>query len=139
MKATVTTTVDRAPAHVWSVLADHEGMASWAPGLKATLLKEGVDDPSGVGAVRSIDLPGPAPAIVEEIVAFEPGKRLAYRARSGVPFRGYGGEVELRPVGAGTEISYTLSAEERVPVAEQLALKGVAKTMLTLLARAAQR
>jgi uncharacterized protein YndB with AHSA1/START domain len=139
MFTTVTTTVDLAPAQVWKVLADHEGMSGWAPGLRARLVTSGAGDPNGVGAVRSLELPGPAPAIVEEVVAFEPERLLAYRARSGVPFRGYGGEVELRPAGAGTEIRYTIRADERVPVVDRLAIRGVAKGLLALLVRAARR
>jgi uncharacterized protein YndB with AHSA1/START domain len=139
MRATATTTVDLSPEQVWNVLADHEGMSGWAPGLTASLLRTGAGDRNGVGAVRSLALPGPAPTIVEEVVEFEREKRLAYRAQSGVPFRGYGGEVELRPAGAGTEISCTILAEERVPVVERLAISGVAKALLTLLVRAAKR
>jgi hypothetical protein len=55
-----------------------------------------------------------------------------------VPFRGYGGRVELRPAGRGTEIRYTLSADERVPVIERLALEGAVRTMLVMLVRRAK-
>lgn len=135
MRVTATRTVPQTPEQVWAVLADHEGMSHWAPGLKATLDREGTPEPNGVGAVRRIVTPGPAPVIVEEIEAFHPGRRLGYRALSGVPFRDYAGDVELRPVGAGTEIRYTMTAEQRLPVAEKVALTAVAHTLLALLVR----
>lgn len=138
MQATVTKTVDLPLAHVWEVLADHEGMTQWAPGLNATLEREGSPERNGVGAVRRISSPGPAPAIVEEITAFEPQRRLDYRALSGVPFRGYGGSVELSAEGSGTRIRYSISADQRVPVLEKAALSGVARTLLALLVRRAR-
>jgi uncharacterized protein YndB with AHSA1/START domain len=139
MHVTSIKTVDLSPEHVWSVLSDHEGMSHWAPGLKATLTKPGAGDRNGLGAVRRIAGPGPVPPIVEEIVVFEPGRHLGYKALSGVPFRGYVGDVELRPVGAGTEIRYSVSADQRVPLVEKAAIAVVAKTLLTLLVRRAKK
>jgi uncharacterized protein YndB with AHSA1/START domain len=135
MRATVTRTVDQTPDQVWAVLSDHAGMTRWAPGLRASLQTPGADDRNGVGAVRRIEAPGPAPAIVEEIDGFEPGRRLGYRALSGVPFKGYRGDVELRPAGAGTEVRWTLSADQRVPLVERAALAGVVRGLSTLLVR----
>jgi len=127
MQVTATTTVKQSTAEVWSALANHEGMSAWAPGLQATLDK--------VGAVRRISVPGPAPAIVEEIVAFEPDAKLGYKALSGVPFKEYAGEVALRPAGSGTEIRWTLRITERVPVVEKAAAAVVARTLLSALVR----
>lgn len=137
MKAssTVTATVPQSPDHVWSVLSDHEGMTHWAPGLKASLEREGTTERNGLGAVRRIGMPGPAPAIVEEIVAFEPAKMLGYKALSGVPFKDYLGTVELSPSGTGTQIRYTVSVARRLPGVEKAATATVAKTLLTLLVR----
>lgn len=135
MQVTVSKTVPLSPITVWEIVQDHEGMTSWAPGLKATLDRPGAHERNGVGAVRRIAAPGPAPAIVEEITAFEPGRRLGYRALSGVPFKGYRGEILLGPSGAGTEIRWTLSADQRVPLAEKAAIAVVARTLLTLLVR----
>jgi len=135
MHVTSTKTVDLSPEHVWSVLSDHEGMTHWAPGLKASLTKPGTADRNGLGAVRRIAGPGPVPPIVEEVVVFEPGRHLGYKALSGVPFRGYVGDVELRPVGAGTEIRWSLSADQRVPLVEKAALAVVSKTLLGVLVR----
>ncbi len=89
----------------------------------------------GVGAVRRIAAPGPAPAIVEEVTACEAPHRLAYRALSGVPFRGYAGEVVLADRGGGaTEVSWSLSIRPRLG-AERLALAGVNRALMTLFLR----
>jgi len=135
MDATCTATVPAAATRVWEVLSDHEGMAHWGPGLSVSLRTEGADDRNGVGAVRVIDARGPAPSIVEEVTAFEPGHRLGYKALSGVPLRNYRGEVVLREVGAGTEIAYTVSADQRVPFVEKLVVKAIARALLAALVR----
>lgn len=139
MRATATATVKASVEQVWAALADHEAMASWGPGMKVTLTQEGAPDRNGVGAVRRIKAPGPAPAIVEEITRFEVDGVLGYKALGGVPFRNYGGEVSLSPAGAGTRIEWTLTADQRLPVVEQLALKAVVTTLLQLLVRAVKK
>lgn len=136
MRATATTVVKKPVDHVWSVLADHEGMASWGPGMKVTLDKEGSPERNGVGAVRRIAAPGPAPAIVEEVTVFEPGSRLGYKALSGVPFKNYRGEVVLSPVADGTKVDYTVSLD--LPLVGFVPARVVAQTLLFLLARAAR-
>jgi len=139
MHSTSTATVPASPSQVWDVLSDHEGMAHWGPGLSVSLRTPGTDERNGVGAVRVIDARGPAPAIVEEVTAFEPGRRLAYRALSGVPLRNYRGEVVLRAVAGGTEIAYTVSADQRVPIVEQLVVRGIARALLSALVRQVRR
>jgi uncharacterized protein YndB with AHSA1/START domain len=135
MHATSTATVPASPDQVWEVLSDHEGMTHWGPGLSVTLRAEGAADRNGVGAVRVIAARGPAPSIVEEVTAFEPGRRLGYRALSGVPLRNYRGDVVLREVPGGTEISYTVSADQRVPLVEQAAVKAISFALLRALVR----
>ena len=137
--ATATAVVPRPVEYVWGVLADHEGMASWGPGIKVTLETEGAPDRNGLGAVRRITAPGPMPAIVEEIVAFEPDSTLGYRARSGVPFKNYSGEVVLAAVAGGTRVDYSISLDQRVPVVEKAAAALVARVLLAALVRASKR
>lgn len=139
MRATATATVKASVDQVWATLAHHEGMASWGPGMKVSLDKAGTTERDGVGAVRRIKAPGPAPAIVEEITRFDAGRVLGYRALGGVPFRNYSGEVVLSPAGGGTRIEWTLTADQRLPVVEQVALKAVVTTLLRLLVRAVRK
>lgn len=135
MRATSTATVAAPTAHVWDVLSDHEGMSHWGAGISVTLRSEGSPDRNGTGAVRVIDAPGPMPSIVEEVVAFEPGRMLSYKALSGVPLRNYRGEVVLREFAGGTEIAYTVTADRRVPLVEQAVVKGISWALLRALVR----
>lgn len=138
-RVTASATVQRPVDHVWEVLTDHEGMSSWGPGLKVTLETPGTIERNGLGAVRRIAAPRPAPAIVEEVVAFEPGSRFGYRAKSGVPFKNYGGEVVLTPAGTGTRIDYSVTLDPRLPLVEKGAAALVARGLLTALVRASKR
>lgn len=135
MRATATATMAAPVAQVWAVLVDHEGMSNWVPGLKATLVRPGHAEHNGVGTQRRIRaLPG-LPAFVEEITAFEPKRRLSYRAVSGILLRNYVSDVELQPAGAGTAIHYTVSADNRIPGAAA----ALANELLFALKRAIKR
>ena len=136
---TATATIPKPVEHVWSVLVDHEGMSTWGPGLQVTLVEEGAGDRNGLGAVRRIDAPGPAPAIVEEIVVFEENSAFGYRAKAGVPFKNYSGLVTLTPAGAGTRVDYAITIDPRVPVVEKGAAAVVARVLLGGLVRASKR
>jgi uncharacterized protein YndB with AHSA1/START domain len=136
---TATATVPRPVDHVWSVLVDHEAMTSWGPGLTVELTTDGAPDRNGLGAVRRITAPGPAPAIVEEVVTFDPPTTFGYRALSGVPFRNYAGTVTLTAQGGTTRIDYAITIEARVPAVETAAAAAVARVLLKALVRAAQR
>lgn len=129
MRATSTATVNVPVEQAWKVLADHAGMSKWGP-ITATVEKPGAPERDGVGAVRRIAAPGPAPAIVEEITAYDAPTRLGYKALAGVPFKDYSGEVVLSPAGNGTRIEWTLTARSRVPFVEQAALKAVSVALL---------
>jgi hypothetical protein len=86
----------RAPAPViWEVLADSRSWPTWSPNDEAELLREGVPAPDGVGAVRTFRTG--RINVREEIVAFEPERRVAYRLLAGLPVRDYVGEVTLAP------------------------------------------
>ena len=120
MHVTSQTTDTAAIETVWDALSNHVGISRWAPGLTVTMDRLGTGDPNGVGAVRRIAAPGPAPDIVEEVVAFEPPHLLGYKALSGTPFPGYAGEVRLTEAGAGTRISYTVSSTASSPLVKVL-------------------
>lgn len=139
MESTVRTTVSAPIDVVWKVLADHEGLGNWGPGISAALTTPGEGDPNGVGAVRRISTPLPAPAIVEEVTTFEPGRRLTYKALAGVPLRNYRGDVVLEEAGGGTAISYTVLADQRVPLVEKALTKVIAAALLNGLVRAVKK
>ena len=116
MQVTSHTTVAAPIETIWDALSDHVGIGRWAPGLTVTMDEVGTNDPNGVGAVRRIASAGPGPDIVEEVVASEPPHMLSYKALSGVPFPGYGGEVRLSEAGAGTPITHTLTSTAKFPL-----------------------
>lgn len=135
--ARATKVVDRPVEEVWAALVHHEGMSSWGPGVRVTLDRGGEEERNGVGAVRRIALPGPAPAIVEEVTECTP-YALGYRAVSGVPFRDYSGRVVLRPLGGRTEVTWSLTARPRV-APERLALAAVVRGLVLGFTRSLRR
>jgi uncharacterized protein YndB with AHSA1/START domain len=138
MQVTSHTTVAVPIDTVWDALSDHVGIGTWAPGLTVTMDKVGTTNPNGVGAIRRIASAGPGPDIVEEVVLFEPPQLLGYKALSGVPFPGYGGEVRLSETGAGTQITYTLSSTASFLLVKA-PLATVCQVLMRKLARAATK
>jgi uncharacterized protein YndB with AHSA1/START domain len=137
MHVTSQTTVAAPIETVWDTLSDHVGMSQWGP-FTVTMDRPGTATPNGVGAIRRIASPGPGPDIVEEVVTFDAPHVLGYKALSGVPFRGYTGEVRLSEAGAGTQIFWTLSTTASFPLVKApMALIG--QTLLRLLVRASKK
>ncbi|OBK70642.1 SRPBCC family protein [Mycobacterium sp. 1274761.0] len=105
--------VEATPDTVWKVVSDHTGMAQWTPFRKAILEKPGTPHPNGVGAIRSLHLFGPPTR--EEVIEFDPPRRLRYRLLSGLPFRDYIGEVTIEPEGVGSRLSTDIRFCTRIP------------------------
>ena len=139
MRATSTAVVNAPMDQVWALVSDHEGMTGWGPGLKVDLVRNGDGDRNGVGAVRKIRTPLSVLAIVEEVVDFDPPYRMAYRAVSGVPLKNYLGEIELTTVATGTRIDYSISADSRVPLVDDVSVKAISRGLLMALTRQARR
>lgn len=138
MQVTSQTTVAAPVETVWDKLSNHVGMSQWGPGITVTMDRVGTDDPNGVGAIRRIASPGPAPDIVEEVVAFEAPNLLGYKALSGTPFPGYAGEVRLTPATSGTHITYTISSTAKFPLVKA-PLAVLCQMLLRFLARASKQ
>jgi uncharacterized protein YndB with AHSA1/START domain len=138
MQVTSQTMVAAPIETVWDKLSNHVGMSQWGPGITVTMDRVGTDDPNGVGAIRRIASPGPAPDIVEEVVAFEAPNLLGYKALSGTPFPGYAAEVRLTPAAPGTHITYTVSSTAKFPLVKA-PLAVLCQMLLRLLARASKR
>jgi uncharacterized protein YndB with AHSA1/START domain len=128
--------VDKPANTVWQVLADHQGIAAWGPGMSVEMEREGTPIAAGVGAIRVIS--APAMRIREEITAFEPGRRLAYRALSGIPIPGWAAEVALAERSGKTTIRWTLTARTALPGAN-LILNLAARFLLSALIKAIHR
>ena len=104
-----------APQQVFDAYTDHVSWSEWAGFGPARLAREGVPAPNGVGCVRVI---GPAlTAAHEEILSFEPPKRMTYTIVKGFPvIRNHFGEVDFEPRDGGTLVTWRCRFESRVPL-----------------------
>ena len=90
--------IDAPVEEVWARLADHENIGDWFC-YKGKLVQTGKEHRGGVGAKRELTRFGEK--VIEEVVAFEPLRRLDYRLRSGAPLRFHYGRIELTPTADG--------------------------------------
>ena len=100
-------TINRPPGEVFAFVADGLNASKWRPGVLDTALRSG----SGVGAVYSQGVRGPGGRRIAadyEITAWEPARRLAFKAIAG-PVRPTG-EFTFAPADAGTRLSFSLDA-----------------------------
>jgi uncharacterized protein YndB with AHSA1/START domain len=105
-EATNTVEIRRAPAEVFAFLADGETGPTWRAGVLDVRLKSG----QGKGAIYEQGVKGPFGRRVPadyEITAYEPDRRIAFRAIAG-PVRPEG-SYELDPVDGGTRVTFSLS------------------------------
>jgi len=104
--------IDAPAERVWNVVREHERMKEWT-GLRAELLRPGIDDRNGVGAVRKLGIAGSGAE--EEVVEFVPGERYVYRLLRGAPIRNHRGAVMLIPEGSATRVRWAVRFEAAVP------------------------
>lgn len=102
------------PQTVFSVLTDHANYAAVTPLRKSALEREGDPAPNGVGAIRVLSTVGPP--LREEVIAYQPPSRFAYKLISGAPVRNHVGTVELHADGDGTRMVYAVRTEPTVPL-----------------------
>jgi uncharacterized protein YndB with AHSA1/START domain len=98
---------------VWRVYTDHRGWTRWAGVKEVVLRQQGDPPPNGLGTIRVIRSGGIA--IEEEITAFDPPKRMAYRLIGGLPVKNYEAEVRFDESESGTAISWDISFQPRIP------------------------
>ena len=120
-KVSISAPIDK----VWSVLADHEGMAAWSGFDPVTVVQPGAPDRNGYGAERRMR--GPAGTVVEQVVGWEPPRLLRYRVVKGSPFVCHQGEIRLTPAGSATELQWVIRFRPR--------LLGTGRLLRGLLAR----
>lgn len=89
---------------VYALLRDGASWPRWSPLGSFELVREGDDEPEGLGAIRLFRTGGLRS--YEEIVALEPGRRFGYALDHGLPLRDYVAYVDLSPVDGGTEIHW---------------------------------
>ena len=93
-----------APEAVWAVLADFGGISRWAPNVDHSCLT--TEQPEGVGTVRRVQVG--RNALLERVVEWEPGRRLAYEIE-GLPavVRSVTNTWELEGSGGATTVTLT--------------------------------
>jgi uncharacterized protein YndB with AHSA1/START domain len=99
----VSALIDAPADRVWARYTDYVSWTRWAGLGTVRLDRPGSPDRNGVGAVRVIENPGLT--VWEEVLSFEPPRRLTYHVlHGGLPMKDQLGEVVLEPVGQQTRI-----------------------------------
>lgn len=123
--ATNTVTIRRPVADVFAFVADGTTAPRWRPGVVDIAMASG----TGLGAVYRQGVKGPGGRRVAadyEITAFEPGRRLGFKAIAG-PVRPTG-EYRFDDAAGGTSLSFSLAAD--LPLVQRLLMGGaVQRTM----------
>jgi uncharacterized protein YndB with AHSA1/START domain len=99
--------IDRRPEDVWSFVTDGSNATAWRAGVLDVAKVSG----SGVGEVWKQGVKGPGGRRIDadyEITAWEPGRRMAFRAIAG-PVRPTG-EFRFEDDNGGTKLSFALDA-----------------------------
>lgn len=90
-------------------LADATSWPRWSPIGAAEVERRG----PGLGEIRRFTTGRVISR--EEVIAFEPPRRFAYRLLSGLPLRDYCAEVVITPAGDGSRIEWTSTFRGRWP------------------------
>ncbi|WIY01802.1 SRPBCC family protein [Amycolatopsis mongoliensis] len=98
---------------VYALLRDGASWPRWSPLGSFELVREGEDEPEGLGAIRLFRT-GRIRSY-EKIVALEPGRRFGYALDHGLPLRDYVAYVDLSPCDGGTEIHWHSTFTAKIP------------------------
>jgi uncharacterized protein YndB with AHSA1/START domain len=126
-----------APERVWELLADHRGWADWAGAREVVLRCEGDPAPNGLGAIRVVR--GRGLAVEEEIIGFEPPRRMAYRIAGGLPVKSHRAEIRLEPAGTGTLLRWTADFSPSIPLTGRLVRYGLERALQRMAGALADR
>jgi uncharacterized protein YndB with AHSA1/START domain len=122
----ITVSTPASPETVYALLTDGSTWPRWTPMDSVELEKEGDPAPEGPGAIR-VNKKGRTTGR-DEILELEPNRRLKYASLSGLPVRGYVGEVTLTPArSGGTEINWHSSFVAKVPGTGWILQRGIRK------------
>lgn len=97
--------IDAGPDQVWSVLADLGSFADWSPVVRR-VEHAGAD---GVGATRTCHV-APMGRLDEEVIDWEPGRRMALRTTGGMPMTATA-TWTVEPASDGTRAAVRLDYE----------------------------
>ncbi len=118
---------------VWRRYTDHVSWSDWAGLGTVKLAQQGTPPPNGAGAVRVISSAGVK--VFEEVVTFEPPRRMTYRVvRGWIPITDHLGEVVFEPHARGTLVTWRCQFNSKIP-----GLGGLFQRLVTRLFRYALR
>jgi len=110
----VTRTISATPERVWNVYTDHANWKAWSGVSHSSLHVVGKPDRNGTGAVRRLGTY--RMYALEEILEFDPPRRMTYRViKGGLGIRNHLGEVLFAPTGNGTQITWRCRFDTKVP------------------------
>jgi uncharacterized protein YndB with AHSA1/START domain len=116
---------------IFEVLTDHAGYAAISPLRKSVLEREGEPAPNGLGAIRVLSAVGPP--LREEVIAFQPPTRFAYKLLSGAPLRDHVGTVEMSAGADGrTRVVYAVRTTPTLPLVGPLVVPVVKQAIKRL-------
>jgi len=128
------------PEVAFALLTEPEAMNRWS---KAHIHAEAPGDgghPAGVGALRTVVLPGRGGRLAEVVVESEPTDRFVYRVYRGRGIRAHRGEITFSPVGRETFVTWEVRADFVAPGIGVLAKRMLVRELgesLDILARLA--
>jgi uncharacterized protein YndB with AHSA1/START domain len=100
---------------VFERITDHEALADW-PGVSSSRLVREGSPRNGLGAVRRVTAMGLP--LHEEVIQFEPPRRMDYKIVKGLPVD-HRGTITLSASGAGTTLEWKITMSSRVPLLAQ--------------------
>jgi uncharacterized protein YndB with AHSA1/START domain len=116
----VVTTIAAPPQKVFDAISDHEHFLG-RPGMICHLVKEGVQNKNGRGAVREVATQGRI--FTEEITAFDPPRHFEYVVRRMVDRHGKSarflhdrGWLDFAPSGPATRVDWHSRFEIPIPI-----------------------
>lgn len=130
-----TISIARSPDRVWAALADFGGIGRWAPNVDHSCLT--TERPDGVGTARRVQVG--RSALLERVVEWEPGERLAYSIEGLPPVvRSVTNTWRVEGDGSATTVTLasTVDAGPRPPqqLIARIVGKGLAKASREMLA-----
>ena len=112
------------PDQVWAVLSDFGAIASWAPNVDHSSLT--TDQQDGVGAVRRVQVG--RNALLEQVVEWESGERLAYSIQGLPPvIRSVVNTWALAADGESTKVTLTSQVDAGPRPPQQLIARAIGK------------
>jgi uncharacterized protein YndB with AHSA1/START domain len=107
------TRIGAPPEIVWAVMTDHVRYAKWGSAKTVTIEHPGIPAPNGLGAIRCFHA-GPM-KVREEVTAWEPHTRMAYRLNTKMLTKDYTSDMRLREDDGATVLEWSSTFVPMVP------------------------